>query len=183
MKKNVGAVVGLYPTPVVIVGTEIEGKVNWINIAHIGIIGLDSIMLSMAKAHYTNQGIKKNKVVSVNIVTEDMIVEADYVGIASGHNTDKSQVFRYSEGILKNTPLIDASPISMECELVDNYETKSHDHFILKVIHTHVKEEFINDNGKIDYGILKPILFEMPTRTYLKTGERIGKCWEIGKNY
>ena len=37
--KNISPVVGLYPTPVTVVGTEIAGKANWLVIAHIGIIG------------------------------------------------------------------------------------------------------------------------------------------------
>ena len=183
MKKNIGSVVGLYPTPVVIAGTVIDGKVNWINIAHIGIIGLDSIMLSMGKSHYSNQGIKENKTVSVNLVNEAMLVEADYVGMVSGKRVDKSQVFKYHMGELKNSPIIENSPLTMECEVVDNYETKNHDHFILKVIHTHAEEDVLNEDGKIDYEKVRPILFEMQTRTYLKTGDVVAKCWNIGNEY
>ena len=58
MKKNIGNVLALYPTPAVVVGTEVNGKVNWLLVAHVGIIGHDRIMLSMHKAHYTNQGVK-----------------------------------------------------------------------------------------------------------------------------
>jgi flavin reductase (DIM6/NTAB) family NADH-FMN oxidoreductase RutF len=183
MKKNLGPVVGLYPTPVVIAGTVIDNKVNWINIAHIGIIGLDSIMLSMGKSHYSNQGIKENKTVSVNLINEEMLVEADYVGMVSGKTIDKSEVFDYYMGELKNSPIIKNSSLVMECEVVDNYETKTHDHFILKVAHTHADENVLNENGKIDYEKVRPILFEMPTRTYLKTGDKVADCWSIGKEY
>ena len=30
MKKNIGNVLALYPTPAVVVGTEVNGKVNWL---------------------------------------------------------------------------------------------------------------------------------------------------------
>jgi len=183
MKKNIGSVVGLYPTPSTIVGTVIKGKVNWINIAHIGIIGLDCIMISSRKSHYTNQGIKENKTLSINLVNEDMLVEADYVGIVSGELIDKSQVFEYHMGELKNVPIIDKSPLSMECEVIDIYDTKDYDNFILKVIHTHVEEEALDENGKIDYEKVRPLLFEMPTRTYLRTGDEVAKCWNIGREY
>ncbi len=73
-------------------GTVIGDKANWIYIAHIGIIGLDSITLSRRKLHYTNPGIKGNITVSFNLVNEDMIIEADYVEIVSGKTVDKSQV-------------------------------------------------------------------------------------------
>lgn len=183
MKKNIGAVVGLYPTPVTVVGTEFEGKVNWINICHIGIIGLDKIMLSMNKVHYSNKGIKQNKTVSVNLVSSDMLVEADYVGLVSGNKVDKSNVFEYYFGALNGAPLIKKSPVSMECEVVDNYETETHDNFILKVVNTYVDENILTSDGKIDYEKVNPILFEMPQRTYLTTGKVIAKCWNEGKKY
>ena len=183
MKKNIGAVVGLYPTPTTVVGTVVEGKINWLNIAHIGIVGLDCIMISSRKDHYSNQGIKENMTASVNLVNEDMIVEADYVGIASGKNTDKSNVFEYHTGELKNAPLIDKSYLSMECEVIDSFEHGNYDNFILKVVHTYVEEEMLDENGRIDYEKIRPILFEMPTRTYLKTGDTVARCWSAGKEY
>ncbi len=57
MKKNIGNTLALYPTPAVVVGTEVRGKVNWLLVAHVGIIGHDRIMLSMFKKHYTNEGV------------------------------------------------------------------------------------------------------------------------------
>ncbi|MEI6101341.1 MAG: flavin reductase family protein [Eubacteriales bacterium] len=183
MKKNIGSVVALYPTPTIIAGTVIDGKVNWIHLAHIGIIGLDCIMLSSRKSHYSNRGIKENKTVSVNIVSEEMIVEADYVGIVSGKTVDKSQVFQYHMGELKDAPIIDQSPLAMECEVIDIYDTENYDNFILKVVHTHVEETMLNEKGKINYEKLRPLLFEMPTKSYLRTGEVVAKCWDIGRKY
>ncbi|MBV1821376.1 flavin reductase family protein [Clostridium cochlearium] len=182
-KKNIGGVFALYPTPIGIIGTEVNGKVNWINIAHLGVVGMDKIMLSMHKSHYSNQGIRENKTASVNLVTKDMIIEADYVGMVSGHKVDKSKVFEYFYGKLKAAPLIKSAVISMECELVDIYETEEEDNFILKVINTYVDDNVLNANGTIDYSKVKPLLFEMPTKSYLEPGNIIGKCWNEGNKY
>ena len=182
-KKNLGAVFALYPTPDAIIGTEVDGKVSWVNIAHLGIVGMDRIMLSMSKSHYSNIGIKKNKTASVNLFNKDMLVKADYVGLVSGHKVDKSDVFEYYNGTLKAAPLIKDSPISMECELVDTYETEDEDNFILKVVNTYVNEDVLDEEGNIDYEKAKPILFEMPTKSYLEVGSKVGKCWNDGKNY
>lgn len=183
MKKNIGAVVGLYPTPVTVIGTVVNGKVNWNNIAHIGIVGLDSIMLSIRKGRYTSIGIKENKTLSVNLVNEDMLEATDYVGIVSGHKVDKSEVFEYHMGELNNVPIIDKSYLAMECELVDTYEYGNYENFILKVVHTHVEVDKLSEDGKIDYEKVRPLLFEMPTRSYLKTGDVVGKCWNEGKDF
>ena len=183
MKKDIGSIVALYPIPTTIVGTVIEGRVNWLNVAHIGLIGHDTIMLSVNQTNYSNQGIKKNKTVSVNLVGENMLVETDYVGTVSGKTVDKSHVFDYHMGQLQNVPIIDKSPLVMECEVADIYEYKGRDNFILTVVHTHVEDELLDDKGKIDYQKMKPILFQMPTRQYLRTGDIAAKCWDVGKAY
>ena len=61
MKKNIGSVLGLYPSPLVVVGTMVNGKPNWVLVGHLGIMGHDHIMVSLAKSHFTNQGIKETK--------------------------------------------------------------------------------------------------------------------------
>lgn len=183
MKKNLGAVVALYPTPTTIVGTVVDGKVNWLDIAHVGIVAHDCIMLSSRKTRYSNQGIKENRTASVNMVSEEMLVETDYVGTVSGQTVDKSQVFEYHMGMLKNVPIIDKSPLAMECEVVDIYDTLTHDIFIMRVVHTHAEENVLDENDKINYEKVRPILFEMPTKSYLRTGDFVAKCWTLSKDY
>ena len=68
MKKNIGAALALYPTPAVVVGSMVNEKVNWLLVGHLGIIGHDRIMVSLHKAHYSNQGIRAAGKLSVNIV-------------------------------------------------------------------------------------------------------------------
>ena len=43
------------------------------------------------------------------------------------------------------------------------------------------EENVLNEDGKLDYRTLKPVLFEMPTYEYLRTGDVIGKCMSYGK--
>ena len=181
MKKNIGSVLGLYPSPLVVVGTMVNGKPNWVLVGHLGIMGHDHIMVSLAKSHFTNQGIKETKLLSVNIVDEALLRKADYVGCVSGAKVDKSEVFEYSTGEA-GAPMITASPLTMECSVKDIYDTKGFDNFILKIENTYVEETVLNEAGKINYHELKPVLFEMPTYEYLKTGDVIGKCMSFGKD-
>ena len=44
MKKNIGAKLALYPTPLVVVGTMVNGKPNWTLVGHLGIIGHDRVL-------------------------------------------------------------------------------------------------------------------------------------------
>lgn len=180
MKKNLGSKLALYPTPLVVVGTMIDGKANWVLVGHLGIIGHDRIMVSLAKPHYTNKGIKETNVLSVNIVDEAMLKKADYIGSVSGRNTDKSNVFEYEVG--KNgAPCIKESPVVMECTVDDVYETDTFESFILKIDNTYVEESGLTESDKIDYTKIKPVLFEGPTYSYMKTGDIIGPCLKLFK--
>ena len=78
-------------------------------------------------------------------------------------------------------PVIDASPLTMECDVVDIYETDGFDNFICSVANTYAAPEVLDSAGRLDYTRLKPVLFEFPTYSYLATGEVIGKCLNLGK--
>ena len=70
MQKNIGSKLALYPMPLLVIGTMVDGKVNWLLAGHSGIIGHDRVMVSLVKKHYTNIGIKETKTLSINIVSE-----------------------------------------------------------------------------------------------------------------
>lgn len=179
-KKNIGNLLALYPKPMTVVGAEVNGKVNWLVVGHTGIIGHDRILVSMSKSHYTNQGIKESKKLSINLVDRALLSKADYVGSVSGTQVDKSQVFDYHWGE-NGTPVIDASPLTMECDVVDIYETEGFDNFICTVTNTYAIPDVLDNDGKPDYNKLKPVLFDFTTYSYIATGEIIGKCLSLDK--
>lgn len=179
-KENIGSLVALYPKPLTVVGAEVNGKVNWLVVGHTGIIGHNRIILSMSDKHYTNIGIHQTGRLSINLVSREMLPKADYAGSVSGADTDKSTLFAYHIGE-NGAPLIDESPLSMECKVVDKFKTDGFDNFICEVAATYVAKDMLNDNGRPDYTRLKPVLFEFPTYSYLATGEVIGRCLALDK--
>lgn len=179
-KKNIGNQLALYPKPLTVIGAQVDGKVNWLVVGHTGIIGHDLILVSMSKSHYTNKGIRKTKKLSINLVSREMLPKADYVGSVSGATVDKSQVFDYHKGE-NGTPVIDASPLTMECNVVEIYETDGFDNFICRVVNTYASPDILDGNNQLDYTLLKPVLFEFPTYSYLATGEVIGKSLKLDK--
>ena len=97
MKKKIGNSNVLYPMPVTIVGALVNGKINFINIAHVGILNASSphiISLGMGKIHHTNAGIRENKTFSVNILSQDQMVEMDYVGMVSAARPTSPECLR-----------------------------------------------------------------------------------------
>lgn len=183
MKKKLDGANVLYPTPTTIVGAVVNGKPNFLTIAHIGIVNHAKpylISVSLAKGHYTNAGIKENKAFSVNIPSQNLVMETDYVGIVSGKKTDKSGVFEIFYGELGNAPLIKACPLNMECRLYDTYDTPTHDLFIGEIVETYADEAVLS-HGKVDITKVKPLLFDMNSIKYWSLGDAVANCWNIGK--
>lgn len=182
MKRNIGNLLALYPTPVAVIGASVNGKVSWTLVAHVGIVAHDRLLVSLHSSHYINKGIKEHGCLSVNIVTEELLSKADYCGLVSGSKVDKSQLFGCMNGD-GGTPLLAESPLSMECKVEDIYECNGFENFICSISNTYADDRILNDNGKPDYNILKPVLFEFPGYHYLRTGSVIGHCTDAGKQY
>ena len=183
MKRKLGGVNVLYPTPTTIVGAMVDGRPNFITIAHVGIVNHGTpqlISLSMAKVHYTNEGIKENKAFSVNIPSENLVTETDYAGLVSGKKTDKSGLFEIFYGGEENAPMIKECPLNMECKLYDIYDTPTHDLVIGEIVETYANESILTDE-KVDLSKLKPLLFDMSSIKYWSVGGVIANCWNIGK--
>lgn len=182
MKRQLDGINCLYPMPTVLVGTVVDGKPNFITIAHVGIMNFAKphyISISPAKIHYSNRGIVENGTFSVNIPSEDMVVETDYCGIKSGKKVDKSQMFDLFYGELKGAPMISACPVTMECRLYQTLDFGTHDLFIGEVVQTYCEETVFTD-GELDFAKVKPMLFDIPRKKYWRLGEPFADCWKIG---
>ncbi len=185
MKKKIGDQNALYPSLVTVVGALVNGKANFLNVAHVGILNAKAphlISLGMGRMHHTNAGIREHKTFSVNILSQDQMVEADYVGMVSGTRTDKSGVFATFFGELQTAPLIRDCPLSMECRLHDLYQLETHDVFIGEIVATYADEDVLT-NGSVDLAKVRPLLFDMHSLQYWSVGRPVGKCWNAGKAY
>ena len=181
MKKNIGNKLALYPTPATVVGTVGEGgKVNWLLVAHVGIVSHSKLLLSIHSSHHSVKAIDETKWLSINIIDESFVADADYTGTVSGAKVDKSEVFEYHLGEA-GMPIIEKSPLAMECEVIDTYEIDGFKNYICAILNTYIEEEKLDEKGKPDYVKIKPVLFEMPTYKYLRTGDIIGDCAKMGR--
>ena len=141
MKKNIGAQLALYPAPVIVVGAIVNDKPTWTLVAHAGTMAHSHLMVSLVHAHYINQEIIESKKLSVNIVDEAWLKEADRMGVISGNKEDKSESFAYTIGE-NGALLIDDAKVSSECEVDGNYELENFDNFVCKIVATYAKKVF-----------------------------------------
>lgn len=180
MKVKLGGRTALYPMPVTLVGAMVDGKPNYITIAHVGIMDMNHVALSMGKTHYTNAGIRENGTFSVNIAPEYLVKETDYCGLVSGRKADKGALFETFYGELETAPMIEKCPINMECKLTQTVDMPRHDVFIGEVVEVYCDKDCM-EGESVDFPRVKPLLFAMYDQCYFKLGDRFANAWSVGK--
>ncbi|MBF0259841.1 MAG: flavin reductase family protein [Desulfamplus sp.] len=181
--KSLGPVNALYPMPTTLVGTTVNGKPNFITIAHVGILNHGTpqyLSIGLHKSHYSNAGIRESTAFSICLPSEDLMVKTDYCGIMTGKKTDKAALFDIFYGKTQYAPMIKECPVNMELKLKDILEYGEHEIFIGQLVDTHVDENFIS-NGTVDISKLRPLLFDMASKKYWSLGMPVGNCWNAGK--
>ena len=183
-KTKIDCNVSIYPMPVVLAGAVVQEKANFLAIGWIARVNYQPPMVAMSlgKRHYTNSGIREHREFSVNFPGVTLLEKTDYCGLVSGKNVDKSKLFKIFYGELKTAPMIEECPVNMECRLVKNVDFPSHDIFMGEVVAAYCDESVLNEEEKLDYTILKPILFTMHDAGYWKLGERFADAWSVGKS-
>jgi flavin reductase (DIM6/NTAB) family NADH-FMN oxidoreductase RutF len=185
VKVRLGAQTYIYPMPVLLVGTEVGDKPDFMAAAWGGIANSEPPMITVAIRHsrYTLKGILENRAFSVNIPSCGQVAEADYCGIASGARVDKVAAcgFTIFRGGVSGAPLIEECPVNLECRVEHTLNLGTHVLVVGRIEETHVSQECLT-NGKPDAAKIKPFIFtETPTRHYRAFGEVIAQAFSIGK--
>ena len=173
----------LFPMPVVLVGTNLDGRANFMPAGWCCRANLVPPMLccGIHRAHSTTVGIRENGTFSVNIPSSAQMVATDYCGLVSGATTDKSKVFDVVYGDLGNAPLITDCPVAMECRVVEIVSLPSHDLVIGEIVGAYADPSVVR-NRAIDMAAVDPLLLTMPDNTYWGLGEEQGKAWAVGRS-
>ena len=174
----------LYPMPALLIGANVENKPNFMALAWGGIANGNPPMISVAirRTRYTYKGIAQNNSFSVNIPSQDMVVETDYCGIASGSKETKIDVCKFSifYGTAGNAPMIEQCPINLECSVVNSLDLGSHILIIGRIEETYISEECIT-RGKPDIRKVKPFFYTTYEGRYRRIGKVIAKAFSAGK--
>lgn len=183
MKKiSAGTNVFIYPMPVVLVGTLIGGKANFMAVGWVSRVNAAPPMLAVGifNKQYTNEGIRENATFSVCFPDRSLVEKADYCGIVSGRNVDKSKVFEVFYGETKTAPMIGECPLNLECRLVQTVELPTNNLYIGEIVASYADERCMT-GGKLDAKKLDPLLLTMPDNRYWTMGEFAGNAWEAGR--
>ena len=181
-KVKLGPQTLLYPMPAILVGTKIAEKPNFMTAAWCGIAAHKppAISVALRKDRYTLQGLKEQRVFSINVASADLVQKVDYCGIYSGNNKDKSKVFQIFYGTLETAPLIRECPVNLECKKIHSLDLGSHTLVVGEIVETFISEDCLTD-GKADPKKIDPLVFVPVVREYQRLGDVIGKAFHIGK--
>lgn len=174
----------VYPMPVVLVGTMVDNRPNFMTVAWVNRVNFQPPMLAVAIGlkQYTNGGITDHRTFSVNIPSADLVEKVDYCGMVSGRNQDKSKVFEIFRGELPNTPMIKDCPLTMECKVFKTVDLPADYLYIGEIVNAYSENRYLTD-GKPDVQKINPFILTMPDNHYWKIGPNAGNAWSIGKNY
>ena len=177
-KKMIGKA-HIVTNPTVIVGALVKGKINYLTLGHCGAMSMNPpvVYISCNKAHYTNAGIKENGYFSVNIPSPDLVLKTDYVGLVSGKDTDKSDVFTAFYGSVDKAPMVDECRACILCKLIDTVDLPNNEIFIGEIVETYVNEDCLTDE-KQDIRKIDPILL---ADGYSRLGEKCGNAFADGR--
>ena len=188
MKKSLGAEIIVGATVVWVIGTyDGEGRPNLMTAAWGGVCcGVPPCVgVSLRKATYSHGNIVGQKAFTVNIPSTVHAKETDYVGIASGRDTDKWETTNLTpvRGDLVNAPYVAEFPIALECRLLHTMELGLHTHFIGEIMDVKAEESIFDDPGILNIEKVDPIFFIPGGRDYHAIGHRIGKPFSIGAGF
>jgi flavin reductase (DIM6/NTAB) family NADH-FMN oxidoreductase RutF len=180
-KINIGNNVFVYPMPVTLVGTQVEGRVNFMTVGWISRVNANPpyIGIGINKNHYTTKGIMENGGFSVNFPSSDMVEKTDYCGIVSGRKEDKSKLFEVFYGKFETAPMIKECPLNLECGLVETMEFPTNYLFVGEILAAYSEEQYMTD-GKLDIEKMKPLLLTMPDNSYWTVGDYKKPAWKTG---
>lgn len=185
MKKSLGAQTFLYPTPAWVVATyDQSGRANAMTVAWAGICCSDppAVAISLRKTTYTYNSIIQRKSFTINVPSESLVKEIDFMGMVSGRNIDKFSLTGLTavKSELVDAPYIKEFPLVLECRLIQTVEIGLHTQFIGEIMDVKIEENMTGENGVPDVGKIKPLIFG--NGLYYGIGSQLAKAFSAGKN-
>ena len=154
----------LYPLPAVLVTVrDAEGRDSMLTIAWVGTVCTNPPMLyiSVRPERYSYHALKDSGEFVVNLTTADMARAVDYCGVRSGKDVDKFEVTGLTrrDAAKVNVPVIEDSPVNIECRVRDVLELGSHHMFLADVVHVTVDDRYMDEKGTFHLERADPLVY------------------------
>ncbi|HYQ58551.1 MAG TPA: flavin reductase family protein [Draconibacterium sp.] len=175
----------IYPLPAVMVSCgENPEEYNIITIAWTGTINSDPPMcyISVRPGRHSYDIIKRTGEFVINLTTEQLARATDWCGCRSGSKYNKWKEMNLTPAPAKmvKAPIIEESPVNIECRVKDIIELGSHHMFISEVLSVSVDDTYMNKDEAFSFSKANPLVYSHGH--YFGMGKRIGKFgWSVEK--
>ena len=169
----------VYPLPAVMVSCgENREEYNIITIAWTGTICTDPPMcyISIRPGRHSYDIIKRTGEFVINLTTADLAYATDWCGVKSGRKFDKFKEMKLTpvQGEKVKAPIIEESPVNIECVVKEIKELGVHHMFLAEVVNIQATEKYMDpNNGKFELAAANPLVYVHGS--YYQTGKRLGK--------
>ena len=152
-------------------------KSNIITVAWTGILNTNpaTVYISVRPSRYSYNLIKEQGEFVINLTTKKLARATDWCGVKTGAKVDKFKEMKLhkEKANFVKCPMIEESPVSVECKVREIKKMGSHDVFISEVLAINASKEYIDEKGAFD--ISKCDLIAYANGHYYTLGKKIGK--------
>ncbi|MCI9456014.1 MAG: flavin reductase family protein [Oscillospiraceae bacterium] len=184
-RKSAGTHFSMCVQPAFIIGTNNEdGTYNFAPITWVSITNEKDddylLVISMFGTKKTKQNVLRTGILSVNLVSTDMLELMDYFGTRHAKDGRKDAIpYKVGKGEAIDVPVLDASRWVYECEVVRSVETGESTTFFCRVLNVQIDERIeCNDTFDIDLTKLDPVIY---SGMYHSIGKLLGKIGDFTK--
>ena len=167
----------LAPLPAVMVSCGDMENSNIITIGWTGIVNTHPPMtyISVRPSRHSYNIIKESGEFVINLVPAELVKKADYCGIYTGKKVDKFAKCGLHKAEAKEVacPVIEESPMALECKVKDIIPLGTHDMFLAEIVAVDVDEKLLDKDGKLCLDRVK--LTAYAHGEYFELGKKIGK--------
>jgi flavin reductase (DIM6/NTAB) family NADH-FMN oxidoreductase RutF len=175
----------IYPLPAVMVSCgHTPDEYNIITIAWTGTINSDPPMcsISVRPGRHSYEIIKRTGEFVINLTTEELAKATDWCGCRSGRKYNKWEKMKLTPGQAQKikAPIIEESPVNIECVVKDIIELGTHHMFIAEVVGVSIDDTYMNDQNAFSFAKARPLVYSHGH--YFGLGKMIGKFgWSVQK--
>ena len=176
----------IIPLPCYMIGTYDENHIpNILMDSYCCQLDYNKVLLIL-NPHKTTDNIRQKKAFTISYADAYSVVESDYFGIVSGNKVaDKVTRAGFTTIPSPNVdaPIINEYPLTLECVVtkMDTMDEEGNTYVVGKIVNMSADERILDENGKVDMGKLKPIIYDPSQNTYREIGNIVGIAFKTGK--
>ncbi len=184
-RKSAGKQFSMCVQPAFIIGTNNEdGTSNFAPITWVSVTNEKDhdylLVISMFGSKRTRQNVLRTGLLSVNLVSCDMLPLMDYFGTHHAQDGRKDKMpYGVGQGEVLDVPTLDASRWVYECEVAQSVQTGASTTFFCRIMNVQIDERLtFEDYRDIDLTLLDPVIY---SGMYHSLGELLGRIGDFSE--